>query len=68
MKVFHGSYTVISEIDLTKGRNNLDFGKWKNHIICQIMFRVIITTNNSADSRCRTTNKKYDCQKINTVI
>ena len=27
MKVFHGSYTVISEIDLTKGRSNLDFGK-----------------------------------------
>jgi len=27
MKVFHGGYTVISEIDLTKGRSNLDFGK-----------------------------------------
>ena len=27
MKVFHGSYMVVSEIDLTKGRSNLDFGK-----------------------------------------
>ena len=27
MKVFHGSYTEINEIDLTKGRSNLDFGK-----------------------------------------
>ena len=27
MKVFHGSYTIVSEIDLAKGRNNLDFGK-----------------------------------------
>jgi len=27
MKVFHGSYTVVSEIDLTKGRSNLDFGR-----------------------------------------
>ena len=27
MRVFHGSYMVISEIDLTKGRSNLDFGK-----------------------------------------
>ena len=27
MKVFYGSYTVISEIDLTKSRSNLDFGK-----------------------------------------
>jgi len=27
MKVFHGSYTVVSDIDLTKGRSNLDFGK-----------------------------------------
>jgi len=27
MRVFHGSYTAIDEIDLTKGRNNLDFGK-----------------------------------------
>jgi hypothetical protein len=27
MKVFHGSFTAVSEIDLTKGRNNLDFGK-----------------------------------------
>ena len=27
MKVFHGGYTIISEIDLTKGRSNLDFGK-----------------------------------------
>jgi len=27
MKIFHGSYTAISEIDLVKGRNNLDFGK-----------------------------------------
>jgi len=27
MIVFHGSYTVVSEIDLSKGRNNLDFGK-----------------------------------------
>ena len=27
MRVFHGSYTGVSEIDLTKGRNNLDFGK-----------------------------------------
>jgi len=27
MRVFHGSYKAISEIDLTKGRSNLDFGK-----------------------------------------
>ena len=27
MKVFHGSYIIINEIDLTKGRSNLDFGK-----------------------------------------
>jgi len=27
MRVFHGSYMLISEIDLTKGRSNLDFGK-----------------------------------------
>lgn len=27
MKVFHGSYTEVNEIDLTKGRSNLDFGK-----------------------------------------
>jgi hypothetical protein len=27
MKVYQGSYTTVSEIDLTKGRNNLDFGK-----------------------------------------
>ena len=27
MKVFHGSYLTVSEIDLTKGRSNLDFGK-----------------------------------------
>ncbi len=27
MKVFHGSYTEVYEIDLTKGRSNLDFGK-----------------------------------------
>jgi hypothetical protein len=27
MKVFHGGYTIVSEIDLTKGRSNLDFGK-----------------------------------------
>ena len=27
MRVFHGSYTAVNEIDLTKGRNNLDFGK-----------------------------------------
>ena len=27
MRVFHGSYTVVNEIDLTKGRNNLDFGR-----------------------------------------
>jgi hypothetical protein len=27
MRVFHGSYAAVSEIDLTKGRNNLDFGK-----------------------------------------
>lgn len=27
MKVYHGSYTAIEEIDLTKGRANLDFGK-----------------------------------------
>ena len=27
MRVFHGSHTAISEIDLTKGRSNLDFGK-----------------------------------------
>jgi len=27
MKVYHGSYTAVSEIDLTKGRSNLDFGK-----------------------------------------
>ena len=27
MRVFHGSYIVVSEIDLAKGRSNLDFGK-----------------------------------------
>jgi hypothetical protein len=27
MKVFHGSYMQVSEIDLAKGRSNLDFGK-----------------------------------------
>jgi len=27
MIVFHGSYTTVNEIDLTKGRSNLDFGK-----------------------------------------
>jgi len=27
MRVFHGSYIAVSEIDLTKGRSNLDFGK-----------------------------------------
>ncbi|MDR2206144.1 MAG: DUF3990 domain-containing protein [Flavobacteriaceae bacterium] len=27
MRVFHGSYASVSEIDLTKGRSNLDFGK-----------------------------------------
>ena len=27
MRVFHGSYTAVSEIDLSKGRSNLDFGK-----------------------------------------
>jgi hypothetical protein len=27
MKVFHGSYTRVSEIDLTRGRNKLDFGR-----------------------------------------
>ena len=27
MRVFHGSYMPIYEIDLTKSRNNLDFGK-----------------------------------------
>jgi len=27
MVVFHGSYTAITEIDLTKGRDNLDFGR-----------------------------------------
>ena len=27
MRVFHGGYTTVSEIDLTKGRSNLDFGK-----------------------------------------
>jgi hypothetical protein len=27
MRVFHGSYTAVYEIDLTKGRSNLDFGK-----------------------------------------
>jgi len=27
MKVFHGGYTIVKEIDLTKGRSNLDFGK-----------------------------------------
>jgi len=27
MRVFHGSYAAVSEIDLTKSRNNLDFGK-----------------------------------------
>jgi len=27
MKVFHGSYTAVNEVDLTKGRSNLDFGK-----------------------------------------
>lgn len=27
MKVYHGSYVEVSEIDLTKGRSNLDFGR-----------------------------------------
>ncbi|MDR2147475.1 MAG: DUF3990 domain-containing protein [Tannerella sp.] len=27
MRVYHGSYTPVSEIDLTKGRSNLDFGR-----------------------------------------
>jgi hypothetical protein len=27
MIVFHGSYTAVNEIDLEKGRSNLDFGK-----------------------------------------
>ena len=27
MIVFHGGYTAVNEIDLTKGRSNLDFGK-----------------------------------------
>ena len=27
MIVFHGSYMAVNEIDLTKGRSNLDFGK-----------------------------------------
>ena len=27
MRVFHRSYTVVSEIDLSKGRSNLDFGR-----------------------------------------
>jgi len=27
MRVFHGSYMAVSEIDLTKGRSNLDFGR-----------------------------------------
>ena len=27
MIVFHGSYTAVNEIDLTKGRSNLDFGR-----------------------------------------
>lgn len=27
MRVFHGSYMAVDEIDLTKGRGNLDFGK-----------------------------------------
>jgi len=27
MRVFHGSYTAVNEIDLNKGRNNLDFGR-----------------------------------------
>jgi len=27
MKVYHGSYTAVDEIDLTKSRSNLDFGK-----------------------------------------
>ena len=27
MKVYHGSYTAVNAIDLTKGRNNLDFGR-----------------------------------------
>ncbi|MDL2306203.1 DUF3990 domain-containing protein [Bacteroides sp. OttesenSCG-928-D19] len=27
MKVFHGSYMPVNDIDLTKGRSNLDFGK-----------------------------------------
>jgi hypothetical protein len=30
MRVFHGSYTVVTEIDLTKCRSNLDFGKGFN--------------------------------------
>jgi hypothetical protein len=27
MKVFHGGHSIVSEIDLSKGRSNLDFGK-----------------------------------------
>jgi hypothetical protein len=27
MRVFHGSYMSVREIDLNKSRNNLDFGK-----------------------------------------
>ena len=27
MRVFHGSYAAVDEIDLTKGRSNLDFGR-----------------------------------------
>ena len=27
MRVFRGSYAIVDEIDLSKGRNNLDFGK-----------------------------------------
>jgi AraC-like DNA-binding protein len=27
MRVYHGSYTEVSEIDLTKGRSSLDYGK-----------------------------------------
>jgi len=27
MRVFHGSYTAVTDIDLAKGRSNLDFGR-----------------------------------------
>jgi hypothetical protein len=41
MIVFHGSYTAVNEIDLTKGRINLDFGNhylaYKKQYLCILL-------------------------------